>query len=65
MGIGSGILMGVFAEYYTSAKYNPTRRLAKLSEQGMLGKARHLVKASSHTYTHHKRRTGIGTLSLS
>lgn len=34
LGIISGVLMGVFAECYTSADYRPTKQLAKLSEQG-------------------------------
>ena len=33
-GIISGIVIGMFAEYYTSYSHNPTLKLAKASEQG-------------------------------
>ena len=34
VGIVSGVVIGMFAEYYTSADYNPTKRLARASLEG-------------------------------
>ncbi len=34
IGIVSGVVIGIFAEYYTSADYNPTKRLARASLEG-------------------------------
>lgn len=34
VGIVSGVVIGMFAEFYTSADYNPTRRLARASLEG-------------------------------
>ena len=33
-GLGSGILIGFFTEYYTSDSYNPTKKLADMSKTG-------------------------------
>ena len=34
VGIVSGVVIGMFAEFYTSADYNPTKRLARASLEG-------------------------------
>ncbi len=34
IGIAAGVIIGAFAEYYTSADYNPTKRLAQASLEG-------------------------------
>ena len=34
IGIAAGVIIGAFAEFYTSADYNPTKRLARASLEG-------------------------------